>query len=206
MGGGILLGRNNLTGWNFVGKDLTRASFWLGTLTDTNFSQANLSDSYFGSASLTNTNFSQANLQSRISTKRIWPALIWPEWMWREADFSSTTGLTAAQLYSTASYQANELTGIWFYQVNASGWNLSGKDLTGSFFGNGNHTNANLSALNLTNVKFSSATLTNTNFTNATIRKASFYDVTDGGFTAAPLYSTASYQGVGFERHPIIGQ
>ena len=73
-------------------------------------------------------------------------------------------GITAAQLYSTASYQAHDLTGI----------GLAGNNLTG----------ANLAGQNLTNANFIGTVLTGANLTGAEIRRANFYqDRNHGGPT-----------------------
>jgi len=83
-------------------------------------------------------------------------------------------GFTAAQLYSTASYKAKDLHGIVLVYNNLTGWNFASQNLTGA--------NCDL------------ATLTNADFTNAQVAQASFRDTTRSGFTAAQLYSTASYK------------
>ena len=43
-------------------------------------------------------------------------------------------GITPAQLYSTASYQAHDLTGIGLYGNNLAGVNLAGQNLTNADF------------------------------------------------------------------------
>ena len=50
------------------------------------------------------------------------------------AHFGSTveTGFTAAQLYSTASYQAHDLAGIRLSNNILSGWDFAGQNLTGA--------------------------------------------------------------------------
>jgi len=45
-----------------------------------------------------------------------------------------STGFTAAQLYSTASYQNHDLTGINFVANNMPGWNFVGQNLTDANF------------------------------------------------------------------------
>src|SRR5690606_19051568 len=91
-----------------------------------------------------------------------------------EAQFGSTTdqGFTAAQLYSTASYQAHELYGIDFRDNNLTGWNFANQ--------------------NLTNASFYSAWVTGADFTGADIQGANFGG--RSGLEASQLYSTASYQ------------
>ena len=55
-----------------------------------------------------------------------------------------------AQLYSTASYQAHDLTDICL-AGNYAGLNLASQNLTNANLGNATLTNANLSQANLTN-------------------------------------------------------
>src|SRR5262249_57031145 len=87
-------------------------------------------------------------------------------------------GFTAAQLYSTASYQNHDLSEIRLRENNLSGWNFAGQ--------------------NLADADCYGTTLTGATFTGAEVRGANFsYAV---GFTAAQLYSTASYQ-----HHDISG-
>ncbi len=95
----------------------------------------------------------------------------------RGANFNSATavGFTAATLYSTASYQNQDLSGIDLAQNDLTGWNFAGQ--------------------NLTNASFGFAYLAGTNFTGAEVRGANFISLNhNNGFTAAQLYSTASYQ------------
>ena len=61
------------------------------------------------------------------------------------------SGITLAQLYSTASYQAHDLTGIGLGGNNLAGANLAGQNLTNANFVSATLTNANLSQANLTN-------------------------------------------------------
>ena len=128
--------------------------FGYNDLTGWSFAGQVLSGTYFEYVDLTGADFTGAEI--------------------REAYFFLATGFTAAQLYSTASYQAAELSGTTFYRMDLSGWNFVGQ--------------------NLTDASFQNATLTRADFTSAEIRGASFSSTTDTGFTAEQLYSTASYQ------------
>ena len=87
---------------------------------------------------------------------------------------TTATGFTANQLYSTASYQAGDLSGIGLQQNDLTGWNFAGQ--------------------NLSNADFYGAVLAGTDFTGANISGASFYLATYGGFTEAQLISTRNYQ------------
>ncbi len=153
---GIGLGFNDVSRWDLAGKNLTDADFWRATLTAADLSGANLTDADFGHATLT-----AADLSGAVVTG---------------ANFSKTTasGFTAAQLYSTASYQSGDLSGIGLGRNDLSGWNFAGKNLTDVYFGH--------------------ATLTAADLSGAVVTGANFGETTDSGFTAAQLYSTASYQ------------
>ena len=85
-----------------------------------------------------------------------------------------------AQLASTASYQAQDLTGVRLSDNILSGWNFAQQ--------------------NLTSVSFANSYLTGADFSGAIVTGTSFYHTTLRGFTAAQLYSTASYQAKSLER------
>ena len=77
-----------------------------------NLSQPNLTNANFCNAMLTDANLSQANLTNAISDATLTGANLTGAEV-RGANFlDGSTGITAAQLYSTASYQAHDLTGI----------------------------------------------------------------------------------------------
>ncbi len=145
-----------LTSATLSGVNATDGIFHHGTLTDADLTYADLTNANFWSATLTNADFTGAVITG--------------------ADFESTTdsGFTAAQLYSTQSYQNKNLAQIWFWFNDMTGWNFSQQDLSGA--------------------NFLSATLTGTDFTDAVITGASFSRTVEGGFVAAQLYSTQSYK------------
>jgi uncharacterized protein YjbI with pentapeptide repeats len=108
------------------------------------------------------------------------------------ANFGYTThqGFTKEQLYSTASYQAKNLTGIGLTDNDLTGWDLSGQDLT--------HGNLNWS------------TLSGVDMTGAIVTGVGLNDTTSRGFTREQLYSTASYQardlrGIGMGNNDLTG-
>jgi uncharacterized protein YjbI with pentapeptide repeats len=149
----------DLTMAYMIGADLTGAYGAYAILTNADLSQANLTNAHFGDATLTDADFTDAEVRGASF----------------EADYDDANrGISLAQLYSTASYQAHDLTGIGL-QVN---------DLTGG----------NFADQNLTNAYLYGATLADANFTNAQVQGAFLFSVTERGFTAAQLYSTASYQ------------
>ena len=154
----IRFDNNNLVGGNFTGQNLTNAAFYGATLTAARFSQANLANADFTFATLTDADFTGADVRGVNFDKLT----------------DNGTGITLAQLYSTASYQARDLTGIRFYFNNLASGNFAGQ--------------------NLTDAHFSGSTLTDSDFTDADVRGATFDYTTSKGFTSAQLYSTASYK------------
>ncbi len=111
---------------------------WLGgnDLTGWDFREQNLTNAASWSSTLTN-----ANLTGAVVTG---------------ADFYDTTwrGFTAAQLYSTQSYQAKDLSGIGLWDNDLTGWDFRGQNLT----------NANLEFSTLTGANLTGAVVTGTNF------------------------------------------
>ena len=79
------------------------------------------------------------------------------------------SGITPAQLYSTADYQSHNLSNI-----NLSGNNLTGVNLVGQNLADANLSSAILAGGNLTGADFSGANLSSTTFTGAEIRGAIF--------------------------------
>ncbi len=156
----------NLNAWNFASQNLTNAEMGNANLTSGTFASANLTSADLSSSTLTNANFAGATVTGAI--------------------FSSTN-LSSTQLYSTASYQANNLQGIVLANDDLTGWNFTGKDLT--------------------NAVLAEATLTNTNFTGAIVVGADFGTTS---LTSTQLYSTASYQshnlqGIGLTNNDLTG-
>jgi uncharacterized protein YjbI with pentapeptide repeats len=149
----------NLSTGYFIGANLEAAKLWGSNLTNADFSNANLKDAQIFSTTLTGATFDNAVV--------------------RGGNFESVTGsgFVKEQLYSTASYQAHDLTGIKLASNNLTNWNFAGQNLTNaSFF----------------NVFNGGATITGVNFTGAVVRAVNFNRAT--GFTKEQLYSTASYQ------------
>jgi hypothetical protein len=110
---------------------------------------ADLTSAYLSEATLTGANLTNATVKG--------------------ANFGYTTfsGFTKEQLYSTASWKAKDLTGIVLRGNNLSGWNLAGQNLTSAYLDSATLTGANLISANLT-----SATLTSADLTLADLRKA----------------------------------
>ncbi len=65
---------------------------------------------------------------------------------------SGQTGISLPQLYSTASYQNHDLTGVYYSYQKYAGANLAGQNLSNASFYEANFTNANFSHAVLTEV------------------------------------------------------
>jgi uncharacterized protein YjbI with pentapeptide repeats len=170
---------NDLSVGNFAGQNVTNASFVGATLTDADFTGAEIRGASFG----------------RFLNFFVFPNLV----------FGS--GITLTQLYSTASYQAHDLSGTSFWKNDLSGGNFVGQNLTVADFGRANLTGADFRKANLTNAHFGSATLTAADFKGAEVRGANLQST---GITLAQLYSTASYQahdlsGIGLAGNDLTG-
>ncbi len=166
---GANLSERNLTMAYLIGADLTGANGYSANLTDADMSQANLSYAHFGGAYLTGANLTGGDIRGANFGR--FPGCS-----------SCGTGITLAQLYSTASYQANDLNGIDLTYNELSGGNFAGQ--------------------NLTNATLRGATLTGADFTGAEVRGAGLGPLVNpfNGYTYGTeitldqLYSTASYQ------------
>jgi uncharacterized protein YjbI with pentapeptide repeats len=156
---GINLSSDNFSTWNFAGQNLTSAVLGSTILSSTNLAGANLtganlSSAVFSYASLTGATLTGANV--------------------RYANFNNTTasGFTAAQLYSTAGYQAKDLTGINLAYDNLSGWNFCGQTLNYANFTSATLSGANLAGASLTSATIASASLTGANLAGANLTSA----------------------------------
>jgi uncharacterized protein YjbI with pentapeptide repeats len=159
---GISLERTELALANFAAFDLFTA----------NFRQANLSFADFGGSNLARARFDLSVLEGANFTD----ALV------QGAGFADSD-LTAAQLYSTASYKQQDLSGVEFGygRIEPLGVNT---DLTGW----------NFERQNLRRSSFDNVTLVDAVFTDADIRGSSFSNTTDRGFNLDQLRSTLSYK------------
>lgn len=176
---GIVLSGNDLTGVNLANQNLTNANFSKDfdastNLNDADLSQANLTNVNFGYAALTNATLTGADVRGATFTR-----------FYDSQSNTLTRGITLAQLYSTASYLAHDLTEIGLAGHNLAGVNLAGQNLTDSYFGG--------------------ATLSGANLAGAEVRGATFAKYSDGTeITLAQLYSMASYQASDLSRISLI--
>jgi uncharacterized protein YjbI with pentapeptide repeats len=163
----IRLNGNDLTGWNFAGQNLMYADFGGATLRGADLSQTYLRSSFY-QADLTGANLSGAYIHGwtyELSKYQYIPG----------ASFTSATsnGFTADQLYSTASYQAHDLTRVGLGHNDLSGWSFAGQDLSYANFEGATLIGANFSRANLTNATFTNAVLTGADLTEADARGTS---------------------------------
>ena len=148
-------GGADLTGANLSHADLTNADFEGAILTGANFDQANFANVDFHLAVLTGANFVGQNLYSANFSNAVLADADFTNAKIQGAEFSAVTydGFTAAQLYSTASYQFPRLEGIHLGGNDLSNWSFVGQNLTNADFRSW-----------LVDADFGQANLTNPNF------------------------------------------
>jgi uncharacterized protein YjbI with pentapeptide repeats len=142
---GISLSSNNLRGWSFAGQNLTSARFDNAMLSGADFREANLTKVSFSRTNLTHANFAGQYLRNvSFETASLTNANFTGADI-RGASFAAVydpyfgvrrgTGISLAQLYSTASYQAHDLSGADFTGNDLTGANFAGQNLTNVRFG-----------------------------------------------------------------------
>lgn len=192
---GVGLGRHPLGGADFSQTNLSDTDFTLAVLTDADFSGAVVRGARLGAGISYSQLASTASYQARdLSGIMLWGDL--SGWSFADqtltsasfesarltdVDFSGAdirgaalTGISAPQLYSTASYQERNLAGVRLDRSDMSGWNFARQNLTGASF------------------YFTS--LANADFTDAQIQRADLRFTVGNGLSPAQLYSTASYK------------
>jgi uncharacterized protein YjbI with pentapeptide repeats len=169
----------DLAGANLAGQNLTNAALYGATLTGASFNQANLTGANLSNATLTNANFNQANLTNADLSATLTGANL----TGAEVRGASLFAITKAQLYSTASYQAHDLTGISLGDGILSGSNFAGQNLTNSSFGTISFYKSDFAGWGS---RVAYATLTGADFTGADSRGALYLDFT--GATTTNLF------------------
>jgi uncharacterized protein YjbI with pentapeptide repeats len=164
------------------------ASYRAKDLTGVGLSGHNLAGGNFAGQNLTNANFTGATLAGADFTDA-------------EVRGATLYGVTLEQLYSTASYRTQDLTGIELYG-DLAGANFVGQKLNNAFL-SATLTGADFRNANLANAYLSSW-LDGADFTDAVVRGATlsgrihWYDwytgAYVGGISSEQLYSTASFQ------------
>jgi uncharacterized protein YjbI with pentapeptide repeats len=156
---GMDLEGNNFTGANLVDQNLTNVDLHGATLTDANFTGATILGASFGRYTITSGCERKPTIDSCRTTTS-----------------SFGTGISFAQLSSTASYLARDLSGIDLGGNNLTGGNFSQQNLTGASFLGANLASADFSSANLTQVNLRSATLTSANLSGVDAPGADFSD------------------------------
>jgi uncharacterized protein YjbI with pentapeptide repeats len=159
---------DNLTNWNLAGQTLDGVDFTGAIVAGLNLTNANLTNAHLDFLTMTGVNLIGANV--------------------RGVDFSNSS-LTAQQLYSTATYQSSDLTGINFSNDDLTGWNFAGKTITNVNFTGATLAGVNFSGQYLPNASFSGVNLTGVNFQYAYLPGANFANatMTDGNLQNANL-------------------
>ncbi|MGE3240169.1 MAG: pentapeptide repeat-containing protein [Pirellulales bacterium] len=132
-------GASILNGANLSSSDARGGQFYYTNLSGADFAHANLENADFDVAELSGANFTGAKLSNVNFTNVILTGADFSGADIRGANFSrdhysvpSSTGITAAQLSSTASFQAHDLRDIKLGNNNLAGINLAGQNLTNS--------------------------------------------------------------------------
>ena len=160
------------------GVDLEGLDLELAILQKKNLTNAKLVNTNLSNATLYRANLSGANLSGAVVT---------------QADLGAARNFQADQLYSTQNYLDRNLRGVVLGSNDLSGWNFFSVDLTNGSLQGSTLEGAILNNANLSNVSLQFAELQNADLGGAMISHADFRGVTDSGFTADQLYSTASY-------------
>ncbi len=231
------LSQTKLTNANLAGAQLPNADLSVASLEGANLLNANLAGAQLGGwTDLSNSNLTGCNLtgasfastygMANVSNADFTGAIV------KGTDFPRIIGLTAIQLYSTASYGSRDLSGIGLEYLDLSAWNFANQSVAGAnlsysslskaSFNRANLTGADLDHTTLTNVDFSNANLTNANLSSADLTNASLAGATINGvnfgkdfsfsvgITPEQLQSTASYArgdltGVKFDGRSLEG-
>src|SRR5262245_17699837 len=165
------LGSSTLNLADFSGANLAGGSLYQSSAIGATFIGAQLSNATFSYARLDGADFTNANLtNARLDSATVNGATLTGATI--NGVWFVNSGLTAQQLYSTASYQAHNLRGVAIAEPDLSGWDFSNQDMTG----------ADTGAANLTGVNFTGATIVNMKM--SLVR----------GLTYSQITSTASYQ------------
>jgi autotransporter-associated beta strand protein len=220
---GITLSSDNMNGWNFHNQNLCNANLNSATLTSADFSGAdvrganlfitvskgftlaqlqstisyqtkNLTGISLGNNNLSNWDFHQQNLTNAVFRLATLTSADFSGADIRGASFESTTGFTAAQLQSTASFQSKDLTGVNLMAVNFAGANFQQQSLAGVTLRSATLTNADFTQANMRGTDLAFATLGGANFTGADVAGATFQGAVARGFTQGQLQATANYQ------------
>jgi uncharacterized protein YjbI with pentapeptide repeats len=161
---GLTFNRTNLIRANFAGQNLANAGFYLAWLGAANFREANLTGVNFNESPLTGADFTGAEVRGASFSRDY---------------YYGDGGISLAQLYTTASYQVRDLSGISLGRHDLSGGNFAGQTLTNALFYRSTLTDVDFRQANLTNATFFGSTLTDADMTGADARGALYLNDTD---------------------------
>jgi uncharacterized protein YjbI with pentapeptide repeats len=171
---------------NYQAKNLQRIGLRNNQLAGWDFRGQDLTDASFAESTLTNADLTGAVINGA------------------DFGFTSASGFTKEQLYSTASYQAKNLQGIRLAFKDLTGWDFTGQDISGADFGGTTwqgftkeqlYSTASYQAKDLRGIWLTHNDLTGWDFTGQKISGADFsYTTWQGGYTKDQLYATASHQ------------
>ena len=182
------VGLDRVTSRGFAAAQFySTASYKSGNLTGVHIEQNDVTGWSFAGKNLHMASFSRSTLSDADLTDAVITAAT-----------LDGIGLTPAQLYSTASYKNGDLRSIRLYDLDISGWDFSGKNLSrhpdagiGAVFIYGTLIGSSFRGANLTESHFHGTKLSGADFTDAVITETRF---TRSDLTAAQLYSTANYK------------
>lgn len=142
----------NLSGWSFANQSLKFTFVTDSNASNASFKNADLTNAWLRRTGLAGADFSDATINNA------------------HLDEATNYGFTKEQLYATASYKLQNLSGVSLAFNDLSGWDFSSQRLMVSMAG---------------------SNVTGANFTNATVKLNLTWST---GLTKEQIYSTASYQ------------
>jgi uncharacterized protein YjbI with pentapeptide repeats len=195
---GAYLSSRNLTMAYLIGANLTNAAAFQTNLINADLSEANLTNAGFRGATVAGAHLRHADLTYAFFGGATLTDADFTNAKVRGANFATGarcgynfacigTGITLAQLYSTASYQAHDLSGVGLAGSDLAGGMFAGQILTPASFHTATLTGADFTGAVLVNADFSYAMAPGADFTEANLTNANFYvaTLTDADFTAA---------------------
>jgi uncharacterized protein YjbI with pentapeptide repeats len=202
---GVILSRNNLTGWDLSGQDLTGANLFAAVLIDVDLSGSIVSGTDFSSA--TSRGLTEAMLASTASYKAgdLSGILLAKNDMtgWdftglnlARAVFIDATLMSAdlsGAMVNGVDFTRTVFRGLTEQQLASTASYLSG-DLSGVMLIANDLAGWDFSGLDLTGASVLNSTLTGTVFTDSIVVGFDFTRTTGRGFVEQQLVSTASYQ------------
>jgi uncharacterized protein YjbI with pentapeptide repeats len=201
----VRLSKNDLTGWDFNGQNLTHAHFEQSTVVGANFSGAAVTGANF--IGTTSRGFTEAQLASTASyqVKNLQGVVLadcdLSGWNFRGQNL--TNAVLSRSKLANADLSGAIVAGADFFEVTSNGFTQTQlkstssyemKNLRGIRLVYNDLTGWDLSGQDITGADLTGATLVDTNFKGARIAGVAFPNYSLYGFTQAQLASTASYQ------------